>query len=181
MLDEILATGYITKDSVLNLISEEIDYAKHTGECTFVQRLNEMVNKIKDFNPHAVEPLVYADWEYDTESKRFICKNCGWHNKRIKGFLRCPNCGAYMTKQVIVYFKNGSFIKVIPGSQNTRGYRATNVIIDSDITNQEIIHCIIRPIIMPLMIKNPKWMTKLFGIKPYHRKRFRKTEYRVKI
>lgn len=104
----------------------------------------------------------------------FFC-NANWFIK--KNIIRVRN----NSNEVIVCFKNGSFIRVMPGSHNARGYRATNVIIDSDITNQEIIHCIIRPIIMPLIIKNPKWMTKLFGIKPYHRKRFRKTEYRVKI
>ena len=85
------------------------------------------------------------------------------------------------SNEVLVCFKNGSFIMVIPATENARGHRANNVVIDSDVTNQEVIRCIIRPMIIDLLIVPPKWMMKLFGIKPHRRTQFKKVEYTVKI
>ena len=77
--------------------------------------------------------------------------------------------------------RSDSFIRVIPATENARGHRANNVVIDSDVTNQEVIRCIIRTMIIDLLIVPPKWTMKLFGIKPHRRKRFKKVEYTVKI
>ena len=85
------------------------------------------------------------------------------------------------SNEVIICFKNGSFIRVIPVTENARGYRANNVVIDSDVTNQEVIRYIIRPMIIDLLIVPPKWIMKLLRIKPHRRKRFKKVEYTVKI
>lgn len=61
------------------------------------------------------------------------------------------------------------------------GTKANNIVIDSDITNQEIIHCVLRPTLIPLMLVPPKWAMKLFRIKPYRVKRFKRNEYIVDI
>ena len=82
---------------------------------------------------------------------------------------------------VMVGFENGSYIKVIPTTENEKGNKANNVVIDSDITDQEIIHCIIRPMITDLFVVSPKWIVRLLGTKPRRRKRFKKVEYTVKI
>ena len=85
------------------------------------------------------------------------------------------------SNEVFVCFKNGSLIRVLPVTESVRGNRANNVVIDTDITNREVICSIIRPTIMPLLLIPPKWTMKLFGVKPHHLKRFRKVEYTVKI
>lgn len=82
---------------------------------------------------------------------------------------------------VTVCFKNGSSIRVASGTSHAKGCRATNVVIDSDIADQEFIHCVVREIIVPIMIVPPKWITQLFGIKPRYRKRLGRTEYVVDI
>lgn len=83
--------------------------------------------------------------------------------------------------EIFVCFKNGSFIRVIPVNTCAKGYKANNIIIDSDITNKEVINYIIRPMIIDLLVVPPKWTMKLFGIKSYYRKRFKRTEYTVDI
>ena len=108
------------------------------------------------------------------EYLEYFCKN-SWFVRRNIGLMKCNS------NEVLVCFKNGSFIRVIPATENARGHRANNVVIDSDVTNQEVIHCIIRPMIIDLLIVPPKWMMKLFGIKPHRIKRFKKVEYTVKI
>ena len=108
------------------------------------------------------------------EYLEYFCKN-SWFIRRNIGLMKCNS------NEVLVCFKNGSFIRVVPATENARGHRANNVVIDTDITNQEIIHCIIRPVIIDLLIVPPKWMMKLLGIKPHRRKRFKKVEYTVKI
>ena len=108
------------------------------------------------------------------EYLEYFCKN-SWFVRRNIELMKCNSNG------VLVCFKNGSFIRVIPATENARGHRANNVVIDSDVTNQEVILCIIRPMIIDLLIVPPKWMMKLFGIKPHRRKRFKKVEYTVKI
>lgn len=85
------------------------------------------------------------------------------------------------SNEAFVEFKNGSFIRVVLGRESARGIRANSIVIDSDITNQEIIHCVLRPTLMPLMLVPPKWAMKLFKIKPYRTKRFKKSQYTVKI
>lgn len=47
-----------------------------------------------------------------------------------------------------IYFKNGSYIKVLPATDNARGRRWNGVIIDSEI-DKEIQDCIIYPKIIP--------------------------------
>lgn len=108
------------------------------------------------------------------EYLEYFCKN-SWFVRRNIGLMKCNS------NEVLVCFKNGSFIRVIPATENARGHRANNVVIDSDVTNQEVIHCIIRPMIIDLLIVPPKWTMKLFGIKPHRRKRFKKVEYTIKI
>lgn len=108
------------------------------------------------------------------EYLEYFCKN-SWFIRR--NVVRMKN----NSNEVIICFKNGSFIRVIPATENARGYRANNVVIDSDITNQEVIRYIIRPMIIDLLIVPPKWIMKLLGIKPHRRKRFKKVEYTVKI
>lgn len=108
------------------------------------------------------------------EYLEYFCKN-SWFVRRNIGLMKCNS------NEVLVCFKNGSFIRVIPATENARGHRANNVVIDSDVTNQEVIRCIIRPMIIDLLIVPPKWTMKLLGIKPHRRKRFKKVEYTVKI
>ena len=108
------------------------------------------------------------------EYLEYFCKN-SWFVRRYIGLMKCNS------NEVLVCFKNGSFIRVIPATENARGHRANNVVIDSDVTNQEVIHCIIRPMIIDLLIVPPKWTMKLFGIKTHRRKRLKKVEYTVKI
>ncbi len=108
------------------------------------------------------------------EYLEYFCKN-SWFVRRNIELMKCNSNG------VLVCFKNGSYIRVVPATENARGHRANNVVIDSDVTNQEVIRCIIRPMIIDLLIVPPKWMMKLFGIKPHRRKRFKKVEYTVKI
>ena len=108
------------------------------------------------------------------EYLEYLCKN-SWFVRRNIGLMKCNS------NEVLVCFKNGSFIRVIPATENARGHRANNVVIDSDAMNQEVIHCIIRPMIFDLLIVPPKWMMKLFGIKPHRTTRFNKVEYTVKI
>lgn len=99
-----------------------------------------------------------------------------WFVKRnIVGLMRCSS------NSILVRFKNGSYIKVIPATENARGHRANNVVIDADVKNQEIIHYIISPMIRGLFIERPKLMAKLSRIKPYRIKNFKRTEYIVKI
>lgn len=47
------------------------------------------------------------------------------------------------SNEAFVGFKNGSFIRVVLGRESARGVRADSIVIDPDITNQEIIHCVI--------------------------------------
>lgn len=108
------------------------------------------------------------------EYLEYFCKN-SWFVRRNIELMKCNSNG------VLVCFKNGSYIRVVPATENARGHRANNVVIDSDVTNQEVIRCIIRPMIIDLLIVPPKWTMKLFGIKPHRRKRFKKVEYTVKI
>lgn len=108
------------------------------------------------------------------EYLEYFCKN-SWFVRRNIELMKCNSNG------VLVCFKNGSYIRVVPATENARGHRAHNVVIDSDVTNQEVIRCIIRPMIIDLLIVPPKWTMKLFGIKPHRRKRFKKVEYTVKI
>ena len=72
-------------------------------------------------------------------------------------------------------------LRVAPARESARGTKANNIVIDSDITNQEIIHCVLRPTLIPLMLVPPKWVMKLFRIKPYRVKRFKRNEYIVNI
>jgi hypothetical protein len=69
---------------------------------------------------------------------------------------------------------------VILATQNAKGNRITNAVIDSQI-DEEFIHCIIRPSIIPIFIFPSKFMAKVFGVKPRYRKRFKKVEYIVDI
>lgn len=108
------------------------------------------------------------------EYLEYFCKN-SWFVRRNIELMKCNSNG------VLVCFKNGSYIRVVPATENARGHRAHNVVIDSDVTNQGVIRCIIRPMIIDLLIVPPKWTMKLFGIKPHRRKRFKKVEYTVKI
>lgn len=108
------------------------------------------------------------------EYLEYFCKN-SWFVRRNIGLMKCNS------NEVLVCFKNGSFIRVIPATENAIGHRANNVVIDSDVTNQEVIRCIIRPMIIDLLIVPPKWTMKLLGIKPHRRKRFKKVEYTVNI
>lgn len=108
------------------------------------------------------------------EYLEYFCKH-SWFVRRNIGLMKCNS------NEVLVCFKNGSCIRVVPATENARGYRANNVVIDTDITNQEIIHYIIRPMIIDLLIVPPKWTMKLLVIKPHRRKRFKKIEYTVKI
>lgn len=108
------------------------------------------------------------------EYLEFLC-NANWFAKRsIKRIKNNAN-------DTFICFKNGSYIRVVPGNQCAIGSRANNIVIDSDITNQEVINCIIRPSLMALMIVPPKWVMKLFKVKPHRTKRFRKFQYTVKI
>lgn len=104
----------------------------------------------------------------------FFC-NGNWFIKR--NITRIRN----NSNEAFVEFKNGSFIRVVLGRESARGIRANGIVIDSDITNQEIIHCVLRPTLMPLMLVPPKWAMKLLKIKPYRTKRFKKFQYTVKI
>lgn len=108
------------------------------------------------------------------EYLKYFCKH-SWFVRRNIRLMKCNS------NEVLVCFKNGSCIRVVPATENARGYRANNVVIDTDITNQEIIHYIIRPMIIDLLIVPSKWMMKLLGVKPHRRKRFKKVEYTVKI
>ena len=101
--------------------------------------------------------------------------NLNWLAKR--NIIRIKN----NANESLLCFKNGSFIRIVPANQNVRGYRTHNVVIDSDIKNREIINCVIRPILRSLVILPPKWVMKLFGIKPYRVKRFKRNEYIVDI
>lgn len=85
------------------------------------------------------------------------------------------------SNEAFVEFKNGSFIRVVLGRESARGIRANSIVIDSDITNQEIIHCVLRPTLTPFMLVPPKWAMELLKIKPYRTKRFKKFQYTVKI
>lgn len=104
----------------------------------------------------------------------FLC-NSNWFIKR--NITRIKN----NSNETFIGFKNGSFIRVAPSRESARGIRANNIVIDSDITNQEIIHCVLRPTLIPLMLVPPKWIMKLFKIKPHRTKRFKKFQYTVKI
>lgn len=108
------------------------------------------------------------------EYLEFIC-NSNWFIKR--NIKRVKN----NSNEAVIWFKNGSYIKVVPGSESARMNRVNNIIIDSDITNQQIIHCVLRPTLIPLMIVPPKWVRELFKIKPHRTKRFKKFQYTVKI
>lgn len=99
--------------------------------------------------------------------------NSNWLAKR--NIIRMKN----NANEALLCFKNGSFIRVVPGY--ARGYTGHNVVIDSDIKNIEVINCIIRPTLRSLVILPPKWVMKLFGIKPYRVKRFKRNEYIVDI
>lgn len=116
---------------------------------------------------HSKMNVVFEYLEFICNSNWFIKRNI----KRIKNY----------SNEVVVLFKNGSYIKVVPGKESARLNRANNIIIDSDITNQEIIHCVLRPTLIPLMLVPPKWVMKLFKIKPHRTKRFKKFQYTVKI
>lgn len=111
--------------------------------------------------------MVFEYIQYFCQSSWFVGKN----------IFRMRN----NSNEVFVCFKNGSLIRVLPVTESVRGNRANNVVIDTDITNREVICSIIRPTIMPLLLIPPKWTMKLFGVKPHHLKRFRKVEYTVKI
>lgn len=108
------------------------------------------------------------------EYLEYFCKNSGFVSRNIKLMRKNKN-------EVLVCFTNGSFIRVVSASDNAKGHRANNIVIDTDITNKEIIDNIIRPVIADLLIELPKRMTGLFGTKPYRIKRFKKVEYTVKI
>lgn len=108
------------------------------------------------------------------EYLEYFCQN-SWFVRR--NITRVKN----NSNEVMVCFKNGSFIRVVPGTESARGNRANNIVVDSDITNQEIIHCVIRPTLIPLTLVPPKWVMKLFKVKPHRTKRFRKFQYTVKI
>ena len=104
----------------------------------------------------------------------FLC-NSNWFIKR--NITRINN----NSNETFIVFKNGSFIRVAPARESARGIRANNIVIDSDIINQEIIYCVLRPTLTPLMLVPPKWVMKSFGIKPYRVKRFKRNEYIVDI
>ena len=104
------------------------------------------------------------------EYLEYFCKN-SWFVRRNIELMKCNLNG------VLVCFKNGSYIRVVPATENARGHRAHNVVIDSDIKNRQVINCIIRPTLISLVILPPKWVMKLFGIKPYRVKRFKRNEY----
>lgn len=104
----------------------------------------------------------------------FLCKS-NWFIKR--NITRIKN----NSNETFIVFKNGSFIRVAPARESARGTKVNNIVIDSDITNQEIIHCVLRPTLTPLMLLPPKWVMKLFGIKHYRVKRFKRNEYIVDI
>lgn len=108
------------------------------------------------------------------EYLEYFCKN-SWFVRRNIGIMK------FNSNEVLVCFKNGSCIRVIPATENAKGYRAHNVVIDSDIKNREVINCIIRPRLISLLITPPKWAMKLFGIKRYRVKRFKRNEYIVDI
>lgn len=108
------------------------------------------------------------------EYLEYLCKN-SWLVKR--NITRVENS----LNRAIVYFKNGSFINVVSATNNKRGNKANNVVIDTDITDQEIVHCIIRPSIAPLFIVRPEWIIKVLKVKPYKKKNFQTSEYVVKI
>lgn len=48
----------------------------------------------------------------------------------------------------VVYFKNGSFIKIIRACENARGHKNHGAIIDNEI-EREILNCIILPTLIP--------------------------------
>lgn len=104
----------------------------------------------------------------------YFCLN-NWFIRR--NIVRVKN----NSNEVIICFKNGSFIRVIPATENVRGHRANNLVIDSDITNQEVIYNIIRPTLISLTLIPPKWVIKLFKVQPHRTKMFRKYQYIVKI
>lgn len=108
------------------------------------------------------------------EYLEYFCKN-SWLVRRNIKLMR------YNSNEALVCFKNGSCIRIVSVTENAKGYRANSIVIDSDVMNQEVIHYIIRPIIIDLLIVPPKWTMKLLGIKSHRRKRFKKVEYTVKI
>ena len=108
------------------------------------------------------------------EYLEYFCKN-SWFVRRNIGIMK------FNSNEVLVCFKNGSCIRVVPATENARGHRAHNVVIDSDIKNRQVINCIIRPTLISLVILPPKWVMKLFRIKPYRVKRFKRNEYIVDI
>lgn len=83
--------------------------------------------------------------------------------------------------ETVVCFKNGSYIRVARGGECSKGYRAHNIVIDSDITEREIINDIIRPHFIDLLILPPKFVIKFFKVERFYRKQFKKREYWVKI
>ena len=70
--------------------------------------------------------------------------------------------------EVILCFKNGSFIKVIPANQSVRGNGANNIVILK-----------IEKLLTALL--DQKQAMNLFGIKRYRVKRFKRNEYIVDI
>lgn len=111
---------------------------------------------------------------YVYEYLEYFCKS-NWFVRRNITTMRCN------TNEILICFKNGSYIRVVPGTISAKGYKANNVVIDSNIENEEVIHCIIRPMIIPIFLIPPKWVIKLFKIEHYRRKRLRKVEYIVDI
>lgn len=105
---------------------------------------------------------------------KFLYENSFLFKRNIKSMR-------YNTNEASVCFKNGSIIRIVPATDNARGYRAHNIVVDADITNREIIYCVIKPTITDLLMVPPKWIKTLFGTRPYIRKRFKKTKYNVRM
>lgn len=108
------------------------------------------------------------------EYLRFLCEN-HWLIKRNVHLIRNN------MNETSVQFKNGSIIRVVPCNTSARGYRMNNAIIDDDITNPEILNCIIRPMITGYLIIPPKPIDKIFKTKLYYRKWFKHPEIFVNI
>ena len=58
----------------------------------------------------------------------------------------------FIEREMFVEFSNGSYIKIFLASENCRGCRFNGCIVDTNI-KQDIINCIIRPSIIPRLIK----------------------------
>lgn len=107
------------------------------------------------------------------EYLQHFCKD-SWFVRRSIGLI------LHNSNECSVLFKNGSIIRVVSATDNVKGHKANNIVLDSDIKDQKTINCIIRPVITNLWVKPPKLAMELLRIRP-HWKRFQKVEYTVKI